>query len=616
MLVRKFSSSVLPLVAATCGVFALTHASPAKACGGLFCNNVAPVLQAAENIIFSHGDDVVTAVVQVQYTGTAEEFSWLIPVPGIPVVGVSSNTVFTQLNVVTAPQYTLTTLSDGECRARPPSPPGSVADGGSFDVDGGEPDPIDVVASGTAGPYVYEVISVDPELPNIVDVATAWLTENGYEVAGEDVLADYLGMGMNLIGFKLQNGEEVTAIRPITLAYQTEAPMVPIRLTAVAATPQMGVRIWTLGQNRHVPTNYRSLELNLARMNWFNPFSTYNQLVDEAAEEAGGHGFITEAAGGTAVFEDLIWTDQQEQMWQALIADETSTDGEFLVESTWLLRAFPAEFSETAEAELPLIDAPTGQTIRGRDLVNCPSCYDLESLDDIPDFDRAEYIAALTERVVGPLQQSQALLTLHPNYTRHYTSMGPDDMDEDPIFDEDPELSAVVERQRNATLTRHCGDQAYFFSEAPWTLVLPNGLSIEGQFFDTSVYLDDTPANAEINQEAIDAPEVTVIDNTDVINAAASAHNDSFVPIGGSQAPEPDPSPTAEPEQGPAAEPEANALDGGVSLEPEDLPPRRNAIPFCACASAKGSAEAPAFALLAFGLIFAVSRRRKPALRQ
>lgn len=590
----------------------MTHASPAQACGGLFCNNTAPVLQAAENIIFSHGDDVVTAVVQVQYTGTAEEFSWLIPVPGIPNVGVSSNVVFSQLSTVTAPQYTLVQTTEGVCRPNPPPPPG-VADAGVA-----VPDPVDVVASGTAGPYVYEVISIDPELPNIVDVATAWLTDNGYEVAGEDLLADYLGMGMNLIGFKLQNGEQVSAIRPITLEYQTEAPMVPIRLTAVAATPRMGVRIWTLGQHRHVPTNYRSLELNLARMNWFNPFSNYDRLVDEAAEEAGGHGFITEAAGTTAAFDELIWSEDQEQMWQALTADDTMTDGEFLVESTWLLRPFRADLSEVAQAELPTIETPNDQSIDGTDLVNCPSCFALEELDEIPEFDRASYIAALTERVVAPLQQSQTLLTLHPNYTRHYTSMGPDDMDEDPIFDEAPDLPTVVERQRTAQLTRHCGDRVYFNFDVPWTLTLPSGVSIEGQGGNTANYLRDTPAAAVINQESVDSPAVTVLDNTDVIAAAAEAHNESYEWADPSPEPtfepEPTPEPSAEPEaepdSGPAAEPE-QTLDGGVILEPEDLPSRRNAIPFCACASAKDSAKAPALSLLAFGLIFALRRRRR-----
>ena len=64
----------------------------AEACGGLFCLAAAPVNQAAERIIFTkNADDTVTAVVQIQYEGPSEEFAWVLPVPGIPDVDVSSD---------------------------------------------------------------------------------------------------------------------------------------------------------------------------------------------------------------------------------------------------------------------------------------------------------------------------------------------------------------------------------------------------------------------------------------------------------------------------------------------------------------------------------------------
>lgn len=66
-------------------------AQPAAACGGLFCSNQNPVNQAAERIIFSDNPDgTVTAVVEILYDGPSEAFSWLLPVPGIPEVGLSS----------------------------------------------------------------------------------------------------------------------------------------------------------------------------------------------------------------------------------------------------------------------------------------------------------------------------------------------------------------------------------------------------------------------------------------------------------------------------------------------------------------------------------------------
>lgn len=66
--------------------------SAAAACGGFFCSLAAPVQQgmnltcadrqlngraAGENILFSMKGDVVTATIQIQYSGPAEEFSWV-----------------------------------------------------------------------------------------------------------------------------------------------------------------------------------------------------------------------------------------------------------------------------------------------------------------------------------------------------------------------------------------------------------------------------------------------------------------------------------------------------------------------------------------------------------
>ena len=93
----------------------LTPATPARACGGLFCSATAPVNQAAERIIFSkNSDGTVTAVVQIQYEGPSEEFAWVLPVPGVPDIQVSSDLAFTRLQLASNPQYNLTTRIEGE----------------------------------------------------------------------------------------------------------------------------------------------------------------------------------------------------------------------------------------------------------------------------------------------------------------------------------------------------------------------------------------------------------------------------------------------------------------------------------------------------------------------
>src|SRR5256885_17135011 len=72
-------------------------AAPAHACGGLFCNrppinplDPLPVAQAGENVAFgveggpANGNAVVTAHIQILYSGTAAQFSLGVPVMAGP----------------------------------------------------------------------------------------------------------------------------------------------------------------------------------------------------------------------------------------------------------------------------------------------------------------------------------------------------------------------------------------------------------------------------------------------------------------------------------------------------------------------------------------------------
>ena len=170
-------------VVATC----LVLASPrlAEACGGFFCSPVGPVLQAAERIVFvDHGDGRVTAVVQILYSGPADAFSWVLPAPGVPELGVSSNVAFTRLQRASEPQFVTQIQFEGAC-VRPASGPpraGGVDAGVQGGADAGAGGGVTVVASGALGPFDFEIIALDPSLPQPADVAVNWLENNGYDV--------------------------------------------------------------------------------------------------------------------------------------------------------------------------------------------------------------------------------------------------------------------------------------------------------------------------------------------------------------------------------------------------------------------------------------------------
>ncbi|MBW2589094.1 MAG: DUF2330 domain-containing protein, partial [Deltaproteobacteria bacterium] len=302
------------------------------ACGGLFCFASAPVNQAAERIIFSkNADQTVTAVVQIQYQGPSEEFAGVLPVPGIPEVDVSSDLAFTRLQQASNPQYTFTTVVEGKCKqargssgsaASGPSPNFGSGGAGGAGGDGG----VNVLASGTVGPYDFVVIEPDMNYEKVGDVIVEWLTSEGYDVVppGGDpddismLLGGYLQGGMNLIAFRLTKGNDNGTIRPIRITYESDQPMIPIRPTAVAANDDMGVMVWVLGESRAVPVNYKALELNQALINWLTGGSNYNQVVVAAANQAGGQGFVSERAGPSTDYDNVIILDFERDDWEAL----------------------------------------------------------------------------------------------------------------------------------------------------------------------------------------------------------------------------------------------------------------------------------------------------------
>ncbi|MFT7647221.1 MAG: hypothetical protein ACI8Y4_001962 [Candidatus Poriferisodalaceae bacterium] len=63
------------------GTFFAMHAPMAAACGGFFCQNNR-VDQVGERIVFTINDDgTVTSLIEIQQTGSAEDFSWVLPIP-------------------------------------------------------------------------------------------------------------------------------------------------------------------------------------------------------------------------------------------------------------------------------------------------------------------------------------------------------------------------------------------------------------------------------------------------------------------------------------------------------------------------------------------------------
>ena len=96
----------------------LTSAPKSYACGSFFCSNF-PMNQVAENILFIQGEGTVITHVQLQYSGSASDFAWILPMPSVPELAVSHNQIFNQLQFATQPGFQLNINDDVSCGFSP-----------------------------------------------------------------------------------------------------------------------------------------------------------------------------------------------------------------------------------------------------------------------------------------------------------------------------------------------------------------------------------------------------------------------------------------------------------------------------------------------------------------
>ena len=97
-------------------------------------------------------------------------------------------------------------------------------------------------------------------------------------------------------------------------------------------------------------------------------------------------------------------------------------------------------------------------------------------------FDPAAAAQEIFDRVVKPTLDAGALFDNYPKLTRLYTTLSPEDMNEDPVFSFNPDLPDVS-NVHEATLTYYCGmgsadrttTPARLITEQGWTRYFPTG---------------------------------------------------------------------------------------------------------------------------------------------
>jgi hypothetical protein len=502
----------------------LLHAYDARACGGFFCNNQ-PLDQAGEKILFLVDETTgeVTAHIQIQYAGSAPDFSWVVPVTSVPTFDVGSDEIFLRLVGATAPSYQVHTTQIGGCDLCPSSPPwdGDGAVDADADADGDSDTGTDggvlVLDSGVVGPF--ETVTLSSDDP---EALSTWLVDNGYDVpeTAGPIIAAYVSANYYFVGLKLTKESDTGDLRPIILHLAATTPCIPLRLTAIAATPDMPVFTWVLGDARAVSTNYLDVVPNDVLI--LTGAMTYPEAASAAIDVAGGRAFITEYAGSSAVaraaFDNGYHTDALRTLDSPVdVMAELQRQG---FRSSALLLSLLTEYM------------PPPDGVEPRDFYNCPDCYDLSGYT----FDANALADGLEDGIVRPLDEVHDATFRYPTLTRLYTVISPDEMTEDPEFAMNP-WAPPVDQIRTAELVRNCRG-TYSPDDDYGEVATPNGHTFCGHdvdagwswggyygggYYGSSVIRGYTPGPMPVVERAVRygegySPEEVVIDEHDAID--------------------------------------------------------------------------------------------------
>lgn len=264
------------------------------ACGGLF-SPASLLAQNAERIIFTeNGDGTISAVVQIQYSGYEEDFSWILPVPeAIPPEAIEvpegADAAFQALELATMPIYgsPKRPLCMTEFNLNP-FLVGSAANDGAG---------VNVFSSGTVGPYGFDVIgSEDPT------ALVTWLRDHNYQVTAdmEPLINLYVQEKMYFLAMQLSPESGIQDIQPIKVTFHAERPMIPLRIAAVAAQPNTEILAWFFASAQAVPTNFATMHIADEELTFYDDnFNNYQSLLQRRADEFQGQAFITEYAQPT-----------------------------------------------------------------------------------------------------------------------------------------------------------------------------------------------------------------------------------------------------------------------------------------------------------------------------
>ena len=291
-------------------------ADDARACGGSFQGPTQDGdLISAHRMIYSVSPQQTTLYDEIEYTGDPASFAWVLPIHGQVQVGLSADIVFASLDSATQ-----TTI---ESPNLPSCPSCSCAEfgaptangGGSGSSSGGGTTGVNVISQSVVGPY--DTVQLQSTNPTAL---SDWLTANGFAIpsAIQPIIAAYVAEGFDFLALKLQPGQGVQAMRPVSVTTSGAGLSLPLRMVAAGTGATVGITLWVVAQGRYEAANFPNFTIDPTKLvwDWNAQTSNYTTLVQQTESAASFATWQTESSLDLSPY----------QVENAVLADDASAD--------------------------------------------------------------------------------------------------------------------------------------------------------------------------------------------------------------------------------------------------------------------------------------------------
>jgi Uncharacterized protein conserved in bacteria (DUF2330) len=279
---------------ATAVAVGATFAGPAAhACGGCFHAPTQVTVVTGHRMVFSVSPTQTVLWDQIEYSGSPQDFAWILPVHAGATVQLSHDEFFAALDAVANPVITGPAAScggsfGGGC--------GSASNGGAFaSAAAGGGGQVQVLSQGVVGPY--QTVTVQSTSPTAL---YDWLNANGYVTpdAMRPTIDAYVQGGFDFLALRLAPGQGVQAMQPVRVVSSGGGLALPLRMVAAGVGAQVGITLYVISEGRYEAQNYPNAVVDPSKLVWLHTQNESNyETLAEQLMAAGSGTWLTEYSG-------------------------------------------------------------------------------------------------------------------------------------------------------------------------------------------------------------------------------------------------------------------------------------------------------------------------------